>query len=306
MDTVLSFFKNKWTRFGFSFLAPLYPAFLIYVGWISFAYALEPTAPIPLFLLYVLVNFLFGGLFFYTRKQILTRISICIAPLIMFLILMLSFGEWYLIIPPVVICLIMFLASGVGETLKTVLGALYLMMFVVGALVYLTMLHFNLTPRFLLQDFFFGNYCDISNRSSSYVYSNDGTYRLVKYTDNAGNERTVTSFYVEEAENDVHLWYLNCYKTLDSLKVLVTMYENEVEYHWISDTKLYIDEREKDIPELFEKARMPKEDENEDENGEGGSTIRKPVVFTDGNSDQTDEADNTNEAETAENEENAE
>lgn len=298
MDTVLSFFKNKWTRFGFSFLAPLYPAFLIYVGWLSFAYSLEPTAPIPLFLLYVLVNFLFGGLFFYTRKQILTRLSICIAPLILFLILMLSFGEWYLIIPPVAICLFVFLASGVGETLKTVLGALYLMMFVVGALVYLTMLHFNLTPRSLIQDFFFENNCDISNRSTSYVYSTEGTYRLVKYTDNAGNERKVTSFYVEETESDIHLWYLDCYRTLDSLKVLVTMYEDEVEYRWLSDTTLYIDEREKNIPELFEKARTPDDEEEEDE--ENASTVKKPIIF------ETDDTASIEENETAETEESAE
>lgn len=277
MEKIFSFFKNKYTRLGFSILAPLYPIFLIYVGWLSFGYSLEPTAPIPLFLLYVLINFIFGGLFFYTRKQILTRFSVCISPLILFLILMLSFGEWYLIIPPVAVCFVVFLASGAGETLKTVLGTLYLMMFVVGAFVYLTMLSFNLTPRLLLQDLIFGNYCDISDRSSEYLYSTDGTYRLVQYVDDAGDERKATSFYVEETAEDIHLWYLDCYRTIDSLKVLVTMHREDVEYHWISDTKLYIDEREKNIPELFELARLP--DEEEDEDGESTSTIKKPIVF---------------------------
>lgn len=277
MEKIFSFFKNKYTRLGFSILAPLYPIFLIYVGWLSFGYSLEPTAPIPLFLLYVLINFIFGGLFFYTRKQILTRFSVCISPLILFLILMLSFGEWYLIIPPVAVCFVVFLASGAGETLKTVLGTLYLMMFVVGAFVYLTMLSFNLTPRLLLQDLIFGNYCDISDRSNEYLYSTDGTYRLVQYVDDAGDERKATSFYVEETAEDIHLWYLDCYRTIDSLKVLVTMHREDVEYHWISDTKLYIDEREKNIPELFELARLP--DEEEDEDGESTSTVKKPIVF---------------------------
>lgn len=151
------------------------------------------------------------------------------------------------------------------------------MMFVVGAFVYLTMLSFNLTPRLLLQDLIFGNYCDISDRSSEYLYSTDGTYRLVQYVDDAGDERKATSFYVEETAEDIHLWYLDCYRTIDSLKVLVTMHREDVEYHWISDTKLYIDEREKNIPELFELARLP--DEEEDEDGESTSTIKKPIVF---------------------------
>lgn len=296
MEKIFSFFKNKYTRLGFSILAPLYPIFLIYVGWLSFGYSLEPTAPIPLFLLYVLVNFIFGGLFFYTRKQILTRFSVCISPLILFLILMLSFGEWYLIIPPVAVCFVVFLASGAGETLKTVLGTLYLMMFVVGAFVYLTMLSFNLTPRLLLQDLIFGNYCDISDRSSEYLYSTDGTYRLVQYVDDAGDERKATSFYVEETAEDIHLWYLDCYRTIDSLKVLVTMHREDVEYHWISDTKLYIDEREKNIPELFELARLP--DDEEDEDGESTSTVKKPIVF------ETEVSEN--DIETAETEESAE
>ncbi len=296
MEKIFSFFKNKYTRLGFSILSPLYPIFLICVGWLSFGYSLEPTSPIPLFLLYVLVNFIFGGLFFYTRKQILTRFSVCISPLILFLILMLSFGEWYLIIPPVAVCFVVFLASGAGETLKTVLGTLYLMMFVVGAFVYLTMLSFNLTPKLLLQDLVFGNYCDVSNRSNEYVYSENGTYRLVQYIDDAGDERKATSFYVEETAEDIHLWYLNCYKTIDSLKVLVTMHREEVEYSWLSDTELYIDEREKNIPELFEKARMPEEEEDED--GESAAGVKKPIVF------ETISAES--ETETAEPEESAE
>lgn len=284
MEQVISFFKNKWTRFGFSFLAPLYPIFLVYITWLSFAYSLEPTAPIPLFLLYVLLNFIFGGLFFYTRKQVITRISVCIAPLILFIMMIMSFGEWYMIIPPVAISAVVFLASGAGETLKTVLGTLYLMMFVVGALVYLTMLHFNLTPKLLLHDLLFGNYCDISTRSDNYVYSEDGTYRLVQYVDDAGNERKATAFYVEETENDVHLWYLDCYKTSDSLKVLVTMHQDEVEYYWMSDTDLYIDGREKNIPEMFEKARA-----NSDEESAATESVKKPIIFaeTDSSAEET-------------------
>ena len=151
MDKVLDILRNKWVKFGVSFLSLGLPIFFFYIDWLAFAYYLEPTNDIPLFLLYVLVNFVFAGIMFYTRRQIITRIVVCITPLLAFVLLIIAFGQWYLIVPPVAICAITFLAAGTNETLKTILGTVYLLMFVVGTLVYLTMLHFNLTVRTFLQ-----------------------------------------------------------------------------------------------------------------------------------------------------------
>lgn len=297
MDKVIAFFKNNWCKRGFSLLSILYPLFLIHVDWLAFAYSLEPTNPIALFLLYVLVNFIFGGLMFYTRKQIITRFCLCISPLIIFVMMIVAFGNWYMIIPPLAITAVVFLASGAGETLKTILGTIYLMMFVVGALVYLTLLHFNLTPQTLLLK----NYCDLADRSYTYEYSPEGTYRLVTYINDDNAERVSATYYVEETENDVQLWYLNAYRHFDSLKVLVTVHQDTLEYHWESDTELYIDGRLKDIPELFIQQRTP---DDEEEAEEEVSSVKKPIVFDEEDENADEEAADTDEnaEETAETE----
>jgi len=284
MNKVIDFFKNKWCKRFFSLLSLAFPAFLIGVDWLAFAYSIEPVNPIALFLLYVLVNFIFGGLMFYTRKQIVTRFSLCISPLLIFLMMIIDFGNWYLIIPPLAICGVVFLASGAGETLKTVLGTIYLLMFVVGALVYLTLLHFNLTPQtFLPQNL---NYCDLENRTYTYDYSPEGTYRLVTYLDDDNPERISATFYIEETENDVELPFMNAYRHFGSLKVLVTVHQDTLKYEWKSDEELYIDGRLKNIPDLFEQARNPEGEEEEEET----TGVRKPIVFDD-EEPETEESD---------------
>ena len=261
MDKVLDILRNKWVKFGVSFLSLGLPIFFFYIDWLAFAYYLEPTNDIPLFLLYVLVNFVFAGIMFYTRRQIITRIVVCITPLLAFVLLIIAFGQWYLIVPPVAICAITFLAAGTNETLKTILGTVYLLMFVVGTLVYLTMLHFNLTVRTFLQI----SECDITIRSENYSYSPDNKYRIVMYIDDAGNERSLTSYYVEKTEDDIKLPYLNCYKHLYSQKVLVTMDQSSVVYKWLNTNELYIDGRAKNITEMFRQAEELRENPKEEE-----------------------------------------
>lgn len=264
MDKFLEILRNRWLKLGVSLLSLGLPAFLVMVDWLAFAYYLEPVNKIPLFLLYVLVNFIFAGIMFYTRKQIITRIVVLFTPLLAFVLLIIAFGQWYLIIPPVVVCAFTFLAAGTNETLKTILGTVYLLMFVVGTLVYLTMLHFNLTVQTFLQL----SECDISKRSDVYSYSPDNTYRLVMYVDDAGNERSLTSYYVEKTKDDIELPYLHCYKHLYSQKVLVTMDQSSVVYKWLRDNELFIDGRPKNIDDMFEQAEelrnKPEEEEEEE------------------------------------------
>ncbi len=262
MDKIVSIFRNKWVKFGVSFLSLGLPAFLLYVDWLALAYYLQPVNPVPLFLMYVLVLFVFAGIMFYTRMQIITRIVALFTPVLAFLLLFIAFGQWYLIIPPVAICLFTFLASGMNETLKTILGTVYLLMFVVGTLIYLTMLHFNLTIQTLMPF----SECDISKRSAEYDYSPDKTYRLVMYIDDAGNERSLVSYYIEKTTDDVKLPYLNCYKHLDSLKVLATMDKDSVVYKWLNDDVLFIDGHSKKISELLEQAEYLRKNPQEEEN----------------------------------------
>lgn len=264
MDKVLDIIRNRWVKFAVSFFSLGLPLFIAYIDWLAFAYYLEPVNNVPLFLLYILVNFVFAGLMFYTRKQIITRVVVCITPILAFVLLIIAFGQWYLIVPPVVICAFTFLAAGTNETFKTILGTVYLLMFVVGTLVYLTMLHFNLTVSTFLQI----TECDISKRSENYSYSPDNKYRIVMYVDDAGNERSLTSYYIEKTKDDIKLPYLNCYKHLYSLKILVTMDQSSVVYKWLNNDELYIDGRAKNITELFKQADEAREKQEEEEKDE--------------------------------------
>lgn len=271
MDKVLDILRNKWVKRGVSVLSLGLPVFVFMIDWFAFAYYLEPVNNVPLFLLYVLVNFIFAGIMFYTRHQFITKLCACITPLIAFVLLIIAFGQWYLIAPPVVICAFTFLAAGTNETFKTILGTIYLLMFVVGTLVYLTMLHFNLTVRTFLQI----SECDITKRSEDYSYSPDNKYRIVMYIDDAGNERSLTTYYVEKTEDDVKLPYLNCYKHLYSQKVLVTMDQSSVVYKWLNNDELYIDGRPKNITDMFRQAEELRENPEEEE-----ETDEEPEVLT--------------------------
>ncbi len=264
MEKVFDFLRNKWVKRVVSLFSLGLPVFVAYIDWLAFAYYLEPVNNVPLFLLYILVNFVFAGIMFYTRRQLLTQLVACVTPILAFVLLIIAFGQWYLIAPPVVICVFTFLAAGTNETFKTILGTVYLLMFVVGTLVYLTMLHFNLTVRTFLAI----SECDITKRSENYSYSPDEKYRLVMYVDDAGNERSLTTYYVEKTEDDIKLPYLNCYKHLYSQKVLVTMDQSSVVYKWLNNNDLYIDGRARNNKTLFEQAEEKRNNPEEEEEEE--------------------------------------
>ena len=60
-----------------------------------------------------------------------------ILPLFVFLIIIFAYGNWYIIAPPLAVVVIMFFANNANETLKTVLGTMYLLMYVIGVAAYI-------------------------------------------------------------------------------------------------------------------------------------------------------------------------
>ena len=147
MEKVINFLTNRWFKLGVSVLSLGYPVFLGFVAWLMMCYYLEPTHQGALVTLYIFINLIFFGIMLFTRKQIITRIVAMISPFIAFAILLFGFGNWFAAIPPIVVSVLIFFLSGMGETTKIVLGTIYLIMYVVGILVYLTfkMLFGNIT-----------------------------------------------------------------------------------------------------------------------------------------------------------------
>lgn len=45
-------------------------------------------------------------------------------------------GDWILIVPPFIVAIIMFFAAGTNETVKVIMGTIYLLLYVLGIVAY--------------------------------------------------------------------------------------------------------------------------------------------------------------------------
>lgn len=86
-----------------------------------------------------MVCIFYGILMIFTRRQIVTRwVIMCSMPFYLPIFLF-NYKHLVLIIPLALMILITYLASGTKEGPKTILGAVFLMLYVIGAFVFLTM-----------------------------------------------------------------------------------------------------------------------------------------------------------------------
>ena len=265
MEKVLKVLKNRWFLLGISFLSFIYVLFVGYIVRLTFTCYLEVKNFTSLMALYLLINFLFAVLMFFTRKQIPTIICGIIVPLEVFALLITAFGQWYIIIPPMVVGMFIFLLCGVGESCKTVLGTLFLLMYVVGGLVYSVFLNFGITLFYVVTDLEGnGAEIDMSQRSSDYLMSEDGTYRLVKYVED-DDDHSVTSYYVELASEDEEFPFVYCYRVYGCRHVLSTLYNRDINPRWLSDDVLFIDGRRREMDEVFAEKTVDVDGEDTDE-----------------------------------------
>ncbi len=171
--------RSKITKFFLSVVSFIY---LFIVGAISVLSALY-TVSIPNDLLLAVVLLLIGVLavsaMLYSRTHPITKFSCmlllpCLLPTVL-----LNFGEWALIVPLAITCLLMFFFCGVAETPKTVLGTVYLLLYVLGSLVY-----------FLAVSLFSTNSTSVLLESR---VSDSGSYRysLINTEDSSGGSTTV-------------------------------------------------------------------------------------------------------------------
>ena len=129
----------------------------------------------------------------YSRFQILTRMtSILLLPAILPQIL-LCFGQWELILPIAVTSLIIFFLSGAGETVKTVFGVIYLLLYVLGSLAFFMLMSFFTpsTQQTILEN----------GESPSGAYR----YEIIQTDDSSGGNVAV---HIEPNDRDIHLPFL--------------------------------------------------------------------------------------------------
>lgn len=237
MDKLVAFFQNKWTKFGFSFLTVGYGAFLLWLAWLVFTHHLVPTNPVSLFALYLFINVMFGVLMIYTRGQFITQLVACLLHPCILAMLILAYGNWFLLIPPFAVATVVFFAVRSSETLKTILGTVYLILFVLGVIGYHTLQIFSINPFKI----------DIALRSDEYLYSPGKTYRVVKYIAPEDKENRTVSYYVEYAEMDLHLLFLDCERFYGAAQLHTARYDKQPEIKWLDDTRLLLDGRIRDV-----------------------------------------------------------
>lgn len=197
MDKLIAFFKNIWFRRGLAIAGWGYTLFLVWIAFLSFGYYFEIEKPAPLFVLYLFVNVCATVFFILSRKQVITQVNSYLLPPLTFAILIFSFGNWYISIPPIAVMLVVFFVNNSNETLKTVLGTMYLLMFVIGVVGYIAIQLFMGSITF--------TEVELSKRDRNYEkLSASGEYRIVRYFDTNGDRR-LQKYFVEETEDDIKI-----------------------------------------------------------------------------------------------------
>lgn len=199
LDSLLKFFKNVWFRRAVAVICWIYTGIMIWVAYLSFGYYIEFDHPKPLFVLYLFVNVAAMGLMILSRKQVITQINAYVLPLAVFALVILGFGNWYIVIPPIVVTVVLFFVNASNETLKTVVGTMYLLMYVIGIVGYIALQMFMGTITFNGLDY------NMNTRDRNYEkISPSGEYRIVRYLETSGG-RNLQHYYIEKTEDDIKI-----------------------------------------------------------------------------------------------------
>ena len=135
------FFSNIWVKRSISVFCIVYTAVIGLLAYATFLYDLEfkPGMEKAFFIIYTLASVVFLALMLITRRQKLTCWVSLLLPLVVFLLILFNIGDWVLIIPPFIVAIVMFFASYNRETTKVVLGTVYLLVYVLGIVLYIVL-----------------------------------------------------------------------------------------------------------------------------------------------------------------------
>ncbi len=133
------FFSNIWTKRVASLLGPLYCACILQFAYYSIFYEMYVRSAVQTCLLVSAVSVIALIVMLYSRRQLLTKLTSLVLLPGMLLPILLYFGQWEVLIPPLVVALAIFFFSGLGETAKTVWGTVFLLLYLLGSLVYFLM-----------------------------------------------------------------------------------------------------------------------------------------------------------------------
>ena len=127
-------------RFLLSFVNLFYFKGVLRMAYYSMFYRLDipETGRGAYCFLVVMACLFFGALMIFTRRQIVTRLVIMCSMPFYFPIFLFNYKHLVLVIPLLILIVVTYLASGTSEGPKTILGAVFLMLYLIGAFVFIT------------------------------------------------------------------------------------------------------------------------------------------------------------------------
>lgn len=141
MDKVKSFLTNKWFRCFLGLLTGAYTVLLCYIAYAVIFYNIEYTNKVMFAIVYTLISVAFGALVFFTRKSPITATFAMINMVVFLPTLLVDFGNWPLLIPGILLTLFAFFCVKMNVTAKTVIGTIFLLMYIIGGIGFYVMMN---------------------------------------------------------------------------------------------------------------------------------------------------------------------
>ncbi|MDE5858840.1 MAG: hypothetical protein K2H23_00375 [Oscillospiraceae bacterium] len=136
MENLKKVFSNKWFILVISLLCSAYTMILCYFAYAVFFYDIVYVDKTKFALIYAAISLLTGLLFFYTRRSFVTCIISLANMLVFFPTLLLDWGNWPLLVPAAIVTLFGFFACKMNDTMKTVFGTIYLLLYILGGIAF--------------------------------------------------------------------------------------------------------------------------------------------------------------------------
>lgn len=218
-------FGNIWVKRCVSIFCAAYAAVIGMFTYATFLYDLEFVGSNmgSFLVIYSVASIVFLLLMIYSREMFVTRlISILLLPVVFFLLLFnIANGNWILIIPPFIVALVMFFAAGTSETLKVIMGTIYLLLYVLGIVAYVvcnmlfggstveTVLDMNMDPQSTVYSYYKNDLVHLSEVvDEENTISPDGRYRFY-ITDVRDSNTGSVNIYVVPNGQDIDLKFFS-------------------------------------------------------------------------------------------------
>ncbi len=136
MEKIKKIVANKWFILAVSILCSAYTLCLIYFAYAVFFYDIVYTDKTMFAVIYSAFSLVAGLLFFYTRRSFITCLISMINMVMFFPTLLLDWGNWPLLIPAAMVTLFGFFCCKMNDTVKTVFGTIFLLMYILGSIAF--------------------------------------------------------------------------------------------------------------------------------------------------------------------------